>query len=162
MVNEIHHPRPFSANDELYAAVNTALQRLASKWRGAIGRNNHDFANHVEVAYEGLRDFLLVRGMTTMLLRDNNQSPTLSDMPVNEPPLFVVGEVALGSLAGRWRYEKSHGQMENAHQISQIYQELFEYLWLQGFRGNMFPDAELPEELMPSYYIDYWRSRGSL
>lgn len=162
MVSESHQPMSFSANDELYVAVNIALQRLASKWRGAIERSNHDFANRVRVAYECLRNFLLARDLTTVLLQDNDQPPTLSDGSINENPLFIVGEIALGRLAGRWRYEKSHEHIDRVNQISQVYRELFEYLWLHGFRGDMFPDAELPEDLMPSCYIDYWRSKGSL
>jgi hypothetical protein len=64
----------------------------------------------------------------------------------------------LSDLAVAWRKEHSRGSYDLAHRIVQYYHEALAKLWALGSRGEeLLPEMELPENLMPQYFIDWWK-----
>lgn len=66
----------------------------------------------------------------------------------------------LGVLAMQWRslYLKEKENEEAI--IIEEYHVTFAKLWALGWDGgDLLPDSELPDELMPKYYLDKWRRK---
>jgi hypothetical protein len=67
-------------------------------------------------------------------------------------------ELHLAQLANDWRREHSIGKHQMADTIVQKYHSVFSELWALGWNGEgLLPDSELPDEIMPEYYIEKWR-----
>jgi hypothetical protein len=63
----------------------------------------------------------------------------------------------LASLATLWRSTHSRQQIEQANQVVRQYHSVMKQLWDLGWRGDdLLPDAELPNQLMPNFYISHW------
>ena len=140
--------------------VISQLSFLTRQWNGANKRHSLQQITDLERAYSWLFEYAKTLGIDAPMLSKNAAELDSQYAYDKWDPLFAVGESLLGELAAYWRMVKD---FENqATSAVNAYHKLFDLLWSQGFRGDMFPDAELPQELMPSYYIDYWRSKGSL
>lgn len=136
------------------------LNFLTRQMSGAIERQNIRQTADLETAYTWLSEYAKTLGIDVPNLNKNDAELNPQYAYDKWVPLFAVGESLLGELAAYWRSVKDH---HNQATIAiNAYHKLFDLLWSQGFRGDMFPEAELPNDLMPSYYIDYWRSKGSL
>ena len=65
-------------------------------------------------------------------------------------------ERQLSHLAMKWR--ASH--YENAEKIISEYHEVLSKLWNLDWKGeNLLPDSELPDRLMPQYFLEFWRNK---
>ena len=63
-------------------------------------------------------------------------------------------ELRLAQLANHWRKEHSIGRVQTANAILEEYHLVFSKLWTLGWNGEgLLPDSELPDEIMPEYYI---------
>lgn len=58
----------------------------------------------------------------------------------------------LGELAGEWGETKSDAVVQTYHTVLK---SLFEL----GWDGYLLPDEELPEELMPDWYLEYYKAQ---
>jgi hypothetical protein len=68
-------------------------------------------------------------------------------------------ELRLADLANQWRRLHSGGQLEAAQVVAQEYHSTMAKLWALGWDGEgLLPDSELPDSLMPDYYIRRWKS----
>ena len=140
--------------------VLSQLDFLSKQRSGAIKRQNLQQIVDLERTYTWLKEYSETLGMYVPPVSEISAESHPQYAYDHWDPLFAVGESLLGELAAIWRSVKGdQGQATNA--IS-AYHKLFELLWSRGFRGDMFPECELPEGLMPSYYIDYWRGKRSL
>jgi hypothetical protein len=66
----------------------------------------------------------------------------------------------LGHLAMQWRglYLKERQKEETA--VIEEYHSIFAQLWALGWDGgDLLPDSELPDELMPKYFIEKWEKK---
>ncbi|HLO17297.1 MAG TPA: hypothetical protein VK206_20865 [Anaerolineales bacterium] len=76
-----------------------------------------------------------------------------SDEVVNFYSTIDNLERKLSYLAMNWRGEKTHSIVKQYHEVVQN-------LWNLGWRGTtLLADMELPDELMPQYFISYWIKR---
>lgn len=67
-------------------------------------------------------------------------------------------ELRLAQLANQWRKEHSIGKVQTAKIIVDEYHLIFSNLWALGWNGEgLLPDSELPDEIMPEYYIEKWK-----
>lgn len=67
-------------------------------------------------------------------------------------------EIRLAHLANDWRKFHSQAAFDRADLVVNEYHKVMKELWESGWRGNdLLPDCELPAELMPSYFFDYWK-----
>ena len=67
----------------------------------------------------------------------------------------------LAVLAFQWRKQHSKNLFEAAQTIVIEYHSVFARLWELGWNGeDLLPDEELPTQLMPDYFIDYWREKS--
>jgi len=67
-------------------------------------------------------------------------------------------EQHLGQLAYQWRSVPL--ESPEARAIVHEYHDVLAALWQQGWTGEgLLPDAELPDELMPRYFMEYWQQR---
>lgn len=83
-------------------------------------------------------------------------------MNQSERPDDLVPKLAseLSQLAYQFRGNKS---MDPSQPIVQQYHKVMQKLWDLGWRGDdLFIDAELPPELMPQYFVDYWKENQIL
>lgn len=61
-------------------------------------------------------------------------------------------------LAYWWRGYHSQGKINEASKIVDRYHELMKKFWETGWRGDdLLPTEELPDELMPKYFLEYWK-----
>ena len=58
----------------------------------------------------------------------------------------------LGELAGEWGETKSDA-------VAQTYHTVLKSLFELGWEGYLLPDEELPEELMPEWYHQYYAAQ---
>jgi hypothetical protein len=59
-------------------------------------------------------------------------------------------------LAAGWRGYHTEGKHDRAQDIASLYQVFIKVMWDWGWRGdNLAPDAELPDEHMPAYFVQY-------
>ncbi len=66
-------------------------------------------------------------------------------------------EHELSLLAYTWRGLDSQ-ESEKAAEIVREYHMVFAKLWHLGWDGEgLLPDSELPNDLMPSYYLERWK-----
>lgn len=66
-------------------------------------------------------------------------------------------ERQLATLAYRWRSIPDALNAPEAQPVVLEYHAVMDQLWQQGWTGRgLLPDAELPDELMPQYFQDYW------
>ncbi|MCP4542082.1 MAG: hypothetical protein GY832_33570 [Chloroflexi bacterium] len=66
-------------------------------------------------------------------------------------------ERELSFLAYTWRGLHSQ-EAEKAVEIVSKYHIVFAKLWDLGWDGEgLLPDSELPNDLMPSYYLEKWK-----
>jgi hypothetical protein len=67
-------------------------------------------------------------------------------------------ERRLSHLAMNWRSFHSRHRFDDAEKAVLEYHRILSELWNLGWDGgDLPPDAELPDELMPKYYLDKWR-----
>ena len=77
-----------------------------------------------------------------------------------DDPLWYEGEAMLGRLAARWRSTNQSGETDQSKRLLVAYHEMVHFLWTKGWRGNhLLPEEELPNELMPAYFVEHWKSR---
>jgi hypothetical protein len=68
-------------------------------------------------------------------------------------------ERELSFLAYTWR-GLGPQDSEEASKVVQRYHEVFAELWELGWDGEgLLPDSELPDKLMPEYYLKRWREK---
>jgi hypothetical protein len=66
-------------------------------------------------------------------------------------------ESRLCNLAYYWRGKHSTGAYEAASKIVDEYHATMAELWSLGGHGEgLTPDEELPDELMPDYWLEWW------
>jgi hypothetical protein len=66
-------------------------------------------------------------------------------------------EHILGMLAAGWRGYHTEGKHGRAQDYVSLYHAIMKMMWDWGWRGHyLFPDAELPDEHMPAYFVQYW------
>ena len=69
-----------------------------------------------------------------------------------------IEEKELSDLAFQWRFYHSQIKYAEASAIVDKYHEAMAKFWKTGWRGDYLPlDAELPDELMPKYFLEYWQ-----
>lgn len=69
-------------------------------------------------------------------------------------------EIRLYELAGQWRKFHSQSKFDEASLIVDEYLKTMNALWKLGWRGDdMLPTGELPDRLMPKYFLEYWRKK---
>ena len=79
----------------------------------------------------------------------------MTDMSVNDEIENL--ERKLSYLAYQWRGQHSSGQLEAAQLTVKEYHLIFERLWKLGWDGEgLLPDMELPDKLMPTYFLERW------
>jgi hypothetical protein len=67
-------------------------------------------------------------------------------------------EHRLGVLAMRWRSLHSAQNSEAAVEVVEEYHKVMGRLWALGWDGEgLLPDSELPDRLMPEYFLQRWR-----
>jgi hypothetical protein len=60
-------------------------------------------------------------------------------------------------LAADWRGYHKDGKHDMAQDVASLYHAIMKVMWDWGWRGHYFlPDAELPDEHMPAYFVQYW------
>lgn len=70
-------------------------------------------------------------------------------------------ELKLTALASRWRYLHSRQFFSEAETVVQEYHAIVAELWSLGWNGRGLPlDSELPDRLMPDYYVAYWHAKS--
>jgi dimeric dUTPase (all-alpha-NTP-PPase superfamily) len=70
-------------------------------------------------------------------------------------------EVHLSHLATKWRSLGSQEKTEDACKIVEEYATTMDQLWSLGWDGgDLLPDSELPDELMPKYFLEYWQRQN--
>lgn len=158
---EIEQNQPSFEEHELLMASHDARKLLLSQWRYARDHLQDADADLIMKAYRDLQSFLITYGAKIEDIENADSAQSKGYVFDSSIPLFVVGEMILSRFAARWRFEKSHDN-KRANQIVKIYHQVVKFLWDKGWRGDMMPDGELPENLMPVHYIDYWRRKGSL
>ena len=78
----------------------------------------------------------------------NSESDSINDL-----------ELRLAHLAYQWRKLHAGGQLEAAQAIVEEYHSTMSRLWALGWDGEgLLPDSELPDNLMPDYYIKRWQN----
>ena len=79
----------------------------------------------------------------------------------NESELIDKLEVHLSQLATKWRSSHSQNELIDAAKIVEEYHEIMAQLWSLGWNGgDLLPDSELPDELMPKYFLEYWQRKN--
>ncbi|MBE7471980.1 MAG: hypothetical protein DPW09_26765 [Anaerolineae bacterium] len=67
-------------------------------------------------------------------------------------------ELQLAKLANQWRRQHSDNQLDASQLTVKEYHLIFKRLWELGWDGEgLLPDSELPNDLMPKYYLERWR-----
>jgi len=67
---------------------------------------------------------------------------------------------AIDNLEGKLSYLAMNWRGMKAQEIVKKYHEVVQELWKLGWRGTtLLPDMELPDELMPEYFVAYWIKR---
>ncbi len=67
---------------------------------------------------------------------------------------------AIDNLEGKLSYLAMNWRGKKTQEIVKKYHEVVQELWNLGWRGTtLLPDMELPDELMPEYFIAYWIKR---
>jgi hypothetical protein len=70
-------------------------------------------------------------------------------------------ERELTGLAMHWRSFHRQGLFQEAKDTVEKYLIIFQKLWdLEWIGTNLPPDSELPDELMPQYFLEFWEKRG--
>ena len=60
----------------------------------------------------------------------------------------------------QWRGLYLKGRPEEEAAVIEEYHSVFAQLWASGWDGEgLLPDEELPDELMPKYYIEKWQKK---
>ena len=78
-------------------------------------------------------------------------------MPESSEEVILKLELRLGELACHWRRLSSNGQLDAAESMVQDYHAVMKKLWDLGWDGEtLLPDSELPDRLMPRYFLDRW------
>jgi hypothetical protein len=68
---------------------------------------------------------------------------------------IVELELGLAKLANEWRQQHSSDQLDAAQATVEEYHRIFRELWRLGWEGEeLLPDSELPDTLMPKYYLE--------
>lgn len=88
-------------------------------------------------------------------------------MNVSKSALFLCDakkvdqlELELTRLATQWRWQHARGQLEEAENTVKEYHVVMANLWMMGWKGRgQLPDSELPDGLMPDYFIAYWEDQ---
>lgn len=70
-------------------------------------------------------------------------------------------ESRLCDLAYRWRTLHSIGDFAEANEVVQQYHVTMAQLWDLGWNANLDAEGALPDELMPAYFMDYWKKEWS-
>lgn len=69
-------------------------------------------------------------------------------------------ECRLSELAMDWRGSRTARNSDKEAQVRLDYHSIVKRLWDLEWRGyGMLPDMELPDEYMPTFYVDYWRKK---
>ncbi len=72
----------------------------------------------------------------------------------------VINELVhrLGYLAMQWRGLYLRERPKEETKVIEEYHSIFKQLWALGWDGgDLLPDGELPDELMPKYFVEKWR-----
>jgi hypothetical protein len=79
---------------------------------------------------------------------------------MNQPKQTQIEELELhlGALAAQWRCQHKAGNLSGAQQIVEEYYLTYDKLLRLDWDEALFPDSELPDELMPKHYIERWGS----
>ena len=78
----------------------------------------------------------------------------------SESELIDKLEVHLSHLAMKWRSLHFQKELEDASKIVDQYHTTMDQLWSLGWDGgDLLPDSELPNELMPKYFLEYWQRK---
>jgi len=136
------------------------LEFLSKQMLGAINRQNREQIAHLENAIAWLKEYSGSLGLSIPSIKYLGAEPYPQYAYDQQDPVVAVGESLLGELAALWRSTKE--SPDQAKNVVKTYHDLFGLLWLRGFRGDMFPEAELPDDLMPKYYLEYWQIKGSI
>lgn len=78
----------------------------------------------------------------------------LSEVSNIHAHLFVEMERSLAMLAARWRGRQHHPE---AVDIARQYQSILRCMIELGYRDALDADSELPDELLPSEYLDLFK-----
>lgn len=146
-------------NETLLTLGREKLLRLAADWQGACQRGEVEAANEIKEAYAELQRLLAKFGYQELAIQEEIVSPTKSSRYFGGSPLFSACELILSGLSAFWRGHKHKGELEKAQHVVNDYHAVFDYLWQKGWRSSLSPDAELPEELLPTYYVNYWNNK---
>lgn len=69
-------------------------------------------------------------------------------------------ELDLSHLAMKWRGADERGSKDEAAKFVQEYHDVMGQLWQLGWDGaGLLPDSELPDRLMPTYFLEYWAKK---
>lgn len=74
--------------------------------------------------------------------------------PVTDRQLLDALETRLGHLAARWRGTQDRHEAEA---IVRQYQPILLWMIELGYRDSLDADAELPDEYLPTEYLDLFR-----
>jgi hypothetical protein len=78
---------------------------------------------------------------------------------ISKQTLIDSLEFQLANLANEWRKEHSQGHYQQGELIVKSYHKTMANLWELGWDGTgLLPDSELPNELMPDYFVKKWGS----
>lgn len=81
-------------------------------------------------------------------------------MPDQQDKTIDELEHRFGHLAMQWRGLHSRRKYKEAATVVEEYHSIFAQLWALGWDGgDLLPDEELPDELMPKYFIEKWRKK---
>jgi len=85
------------------------------------------------------------------------------ELPIGEwatPDEVINFYSALDNLEGKLSYLAMHWRGVGAQELVKQYHKVVQELWDLGWRGTtLLPDSELPDRLMPRYFISYWINR---
>ena len=69
-------------------------------------------------------------------------------------------ELSLAKLANEWRKHHSNNELDAAQLTVEEYHSVFIKLWKLGWDGEgLLPDSELPDNLMPEYFLERWKKK---
>ena len=75
---------------------------------------------------------------------------------LNHETIICLG-AALGRLGEQWESFRRAKQFDDADIVLKHYHNLVRYMMSTGWRGSLPPETDLPEEFMPSDYLEMIR-----
>ncbi len=82
-------------------------------------------------------------------------------MPTNQAELILQLELRLSDLAMEWRSFPEDKIEESITRVEK-YHSIMDQLWALGWDGRTLPlDSQLPDEIMPKYFLEYWQKKNN-